>query len=164
MDLTEWPLESITHDRQIARAIVFDEQGYFYFLKAERDDDFGNVTVIETAGGGVEPGETLEEAIQRELIEELGACVEIIRKIGVVSDYYNFIHRHNMNHYFLCRVQSIGPTQLTSNEKNHLHLSTLKLSYNEAIQMYEASRDSRLGRLLYNREMPVLKSVKGIFA
>ena len=53
----EWPLEYIDHDRQTARAIVFDDDGYFYFVGIDRDDDFGNCAYIETAGGGVEPGD-----------------------------------------------------------------------------------------------------------
>ena len=82
----EWPLEYTDHDRDIVRAIVFDEEGNFYFVRAERDDDFGRATLIETAGGGVEKGEDLLAAIRRELKEELGASVEILCKIGVVSD------------------------------------------------------------------------------
>lgn len=105
---TQWPFESVNHDRNIARAIVYDENGMFYFVRAERDDDFGRATLIETSGGGVEPGEDLQTAIQRELKEELGVCVEVVCKIGVVSDYYNLIHRHNINNYFLCKVKSFG--------------------------------------------------------
>ncbi|MDE6681306.1 MAG: NUDIX hydrolase, partial [Muribaculaceae bacterium] len=90
----EWELNYIDHDREIVRAIVVDNAGYFYFVRATRDDDFGNITIIETSGGGVEPNENLEQAIKRELKEELGAEVEILCKIGVVSDYYNLIHRH----------------------------------------------------------------------
>lgn len=67
---TEWPLEFIDHDRKIARAIVYDEMGSFYFVRAVRDDDFGKATLIETAGGGVEQGEDLITAIKRELKEE----------------------------------------------------------------------------------------------
>ena len=66
-------------------------------MRANRDDDFGKATLIETAGGGVEAGEDLDTAIRRELKEELGADVEILCKIGVVSDYYNLINRHNVN-------------------------------------------------------------------
>ena len=51
---TEWRLEYIDHDRLIARAIVFDDDGFFYFVRAERDDDFGKAILIETSGGGVE--------------------------------------------------------------------------------------------------------------
>lgn len=63
----EWPLTGIDHDRMIARAIVVDDDGYFYFVRADRDDDFGKATLIETAGGGVEAGEDLNAAIKREL-------------------------------------------------------------------------------------------------
>ena len=68
----EWPLTYTDHDREIVRAIVFDEEGFFYFVRAERDDDFGKATLIETSGGGVEQGEELLAAIARELKEELG--------------------------------------------------------------------------------------------
>ena len=51
---TEWKYDYIDHDRNIARAFVYDENGYFYFVRANRDDDFGKATLIETAGGGVE--------------------------------------------------------------------------------------------------------------
>ena len=94
---SEWPFEYTDHDRHIVRAIVYDNDGYFYFVRADRDDDFGRAKVIETAGGGVEFGEELTIAIKRELSEELGVEVEVICKIGVVSDYYNLIHRHNIN-------------------------------------------------------------------
>ena len=97
----QWQMEYIDHNRNIARAIVYDEDGNFYFVRAERNDDFGQATIIETAGGGVEEGERLQDAIKRELKEELGVKVDVICKIGVVSDYYNLIHRHNINNYFL---------------------------------------------------------------
>ena len=35
----EWPLTTIDHDRMIARAIVVDDEGYFYFVRANRDAD-----------------------------------------------------------------------------------------------------------------------------
>ena len=92
----------------------------------------------------------------------MGANVEVICRIGVVSDYYNLIHRHNINNYFLCRVDSFGAKNLTEDEKNYFHLSTFKLSYEEAVKEYESGRDTRLGRLLANRELPILHRAKEI--
>ena len=161
---TEWPYEFTDHDRMIARAICFDDDGFFYFVKAERDDDFGKATLIETSGGGVEPGEDLRSAIKRELKEELGVEVEVIRKIGVVSDYYNLIHRHNLNNYFLCRILSFGAKNLTKDEIESFHLSTLKMTYEEAVDEYEKRRESRLGRLIANRELPVLRKAREIIS
>lgn len=154
---TEWPFTYTDHDRRIVRAIVFDEVGYFYFVRAERNDEFGPATLIETSGGGVEPGEPLDVAIRRELQEELGAAVEIVGELGIVSDYYNLIHRHNINHYFLCRAVSFGEKHLTPDEVDCFHLSTLRLRYDEAVQDYVRHRDSPLGRLVANRELPILK-------
>lgn len=159
---TQWQYEYTDHDRDIARAIVYDENGLFYFVRAERDDEFGKATIIETAGGGVEPGENLSAAVQRELKEELGVSVEVICRIGVVRDYYNLIHRHNINNYFLCKVTSHGEKNLTQDEINRFHLSTLMLSYEEALQEYENRANTRLGTLVANRELPVLHRAREI--
>ena len=158
----EWPLTTIDHDRNIVRAIVVDDEGFYYFVSQIRDDDFGCGRCIETAGGGVEAGEDLETAVKRELNEELGADVDVICKIGVVSDYYNVIRRHNINNYFLCRAKSFGETNLTQQEIGDYHLSTLKLTFDEAVAEYEECRKTPLGRILANRELPVLKRAKEI--
>lgn len=156
----QWPFEYTDHDRQIVRAIVFDDAGYFYFVRAERNDDFGQATLIETSGGGVENGEDLHAAIVRELQEELGAEVAVLCKIGVVSDYYNLIHRHNINHYYLCKALSFGEKHLMPDEVEQFHLSTLQLSYDQALCEYEKRAETKLGRLIANRELPILRQAK----
>lgn len=158
----EWHLDYIDHDRNIVRAIVFDNEGYLYFVRAQRDDDFGKATLIETSGGGVENGENLHCAILRELKEELGIEAEILCKIGVVDDYYNLIHRHNINNYYLCKAISFGEKNLTEDEIESFHLSTLKLTYEEALNEYEKCSITKIGRLVANRELPVLKQAKAI--
>ena len=158
----QWEFDYIDHDRTVVRAIVFDEEDKFYFVKAVRDDDFGKATLIETSGGGVEENEELLDAIKRELKEELGVEVDVICKIGVVSDYYNLIHRHNINNYFLCKVKSFGDKNLTKEEMDDFHLSTLRLSYEEACKEYEYRANTKLGKLISNRELPILHRAKEI--
>ena len=158
----EWDFEYTDHDREIVRAIVFDDNGYFYFVRAVRDDDFGKATLIETSGGGVEKGEDLHTAILRELKEELGAKAQILCKIGVVDDYYNLIHRHNINNYYLCKATSFGEKNLTKDEVESFHLSTLKLSFDEAVNEYQKLSTTKIGRLIANRELPILKQAKRI--
>lgn len=158
----EWDFEYTSHDRQIVRAVVFDEDMNFYFVRANRDDDFGKATLIETSGGGVEEGEDLNTAILRELKEELGAQAEIICKIGIVDDYYNLIHRHNINHYFLCKATAFSDKSLTLEEIECFHLSTLKLSFDDAISEYHKRSNTKVGRLIANRELPILKQAKTI--
>ena len=155
---TEWPPTVPDHDRQIVRAIVFDADGMLYFVRVKRSDQFGCATLIETSGGGVEPNEDLERAIRRELKEELGAEVDVLARIGVVSDYYNLIRRHNINNYYLCRLRAFGQKHLTQDEIECFHLSTLKLTYADAVREYELRRDSKLGRLIAQRELPILRA------
>ena len=156
----EWPFTYTSHDRQIVRAIVFDDLGRFYFVRAERDDQFGRATLIETSGGGVEKGEDLLAAIHRELREELGAEVEVVAKIGLVSDYYNLIHRHNLNHYYLCRALSFGEKHLMPDEIEQFHLSTLRLTFAEAQAEYERLSCTPTGRLIAARELPILQRAR----
>ncbi len=158
----EWPYNYINHDRNIVRAIVLDDERYFYFIRANRDDIFGKATMIETSGGGVEEGENLTEALNRELKEELGVQVDIICKIGVVSDYYNLLHRHNISNYYLCKIKSFGDNNLTEEEKNVFHISTLKLTYKQAIKEYLDCSNTKIGRLVANRELPILYRAKEI--
>jgi len=160
----EWALTTIDHDRMIVRAIVVDDEENYYFARINRDDMFGKATLIETSGGGVEKDEDLETAIRRELKEELGVNVDILCKIGVVSDYYNLINRHNVNNYYLCKVVSFGDKHLTKDEVEAFHLTTLKLKYEDAIAEYQKCSNTSLGRLIANREIPVLKRARQIIA
>ena len=89
-------------------------------------------------------------------------CKLQICKIGVVSDYYNLIRRHNINNYFLCKVKYFGEKHLTSDEQYSFHLSTRKLTYDEALCEYEKSKTTKIARLVCNREVPILKRAREI--
>ena len=45
-------------------------------------------------------------------------------------------------------------------EIRDFHMETLKLSYEEAIKEYEKCSNTKLGRLIAQREVPVLEEVK----
>ncbi len=47
-------------------------------------------------GGGVDPGESLEDCVQREVLEEFGIVVKPIRKI------YEYVDEESIQHFFLC--------------------------------------------------------------
>ena len=144
----QWPFEYTDHVRIIARAVVFDDEGYLYFVRTDRDDIFGRAVNIETPGGGAEDGEDTALTIGRELGEELGADAETVCEIGTVSDHYNLLHRHNITRYYLCRALSFGERHLTEAETDDFHLSVLRLTYSEAAAEYEKRSCTKLGRLI----------------
>ena len=107
----------IDHARHIARAILINENNEVCLLKLLGDDDFGHRDYVETPGGGVNVNETPSQAVIREVKEETGCESEIIDAIGIVEDYYNLIHRKNINYYFLVKVKSYGTQKLEEQEK-----------------------------------------------
>ena len=73
-------------------ALVEDEEGRVLML---RSPDRG----WEYPGGMVEPGETLQQALHREIFEETGVSVEIISLAGVSKN----MSRNIVNVDFRCR-------------------------------------------------------------
>ena len=62
----------------------------------------------------------------------------------------------------MCKIKSFGEKNLTQDEIESFHLSTLKMSYEEAVMEYENRKSTRLGTLVANRELPVLHRAKEI--
>jgi len=60
-------------------ALIFDDEGRV-LLAHRRDIDWWNLP-----NGGMEAGETVDEALRREVLEELGVEVEVGQLVGVYS-------------------------------------------------------------------------------
>ena len=154
-----YPNDGISEVRSIARAIVFDGRGLIAIHHVIRDDAFGHGDYYETPGGGVDAGETVEQACRRECQEELGYDIEIISEIGEIDDFYNLIKRQNLNHYFLARRASFVGKRFVSHGDS-LIAETLWVSIDEALRLYEGVEKARVGGLVCQREIPILRLVK----
>jgi len=75
--------------RKSARAILLNEHGEMATQYLEK------YTFHKLPGGGVDPGETTEEACKREILEEVGCDCKIIKPLGIVIEYRN---KHNLLH------------------------------------------------------------------
>ena len=148
--------------RFVVHICIFNDNGEMLIQKRQPFKSGWSGLWDVSVGGSAIAGDTSSQAAARELREELGAEVEVVCKIGVVEDYYNLIHRHNINNYFLCRVISFGEKNMTDDEINTWHLTTMRLTFDEAMAEYKKSKGSRLGRLISNREMPILIRAKEI--
>lgn len=135
--------------RSAARAVIIcdgkllatkmrDKRGIYYILP----------------GGGQQPGETLEEAVRRECLEEVGCQVKVSKLLYVreyIGKNHNFSKRHaafhQIEHVFLCEVEdpmSACPGSETDNYQ--IGVSWLSLDalanirfYPEAIKTYFAT-------------------------
>jgi ADP-ribose pyrophosphatase YjhB (NUDIX family) len=98
-----------------ADAAVFDDDGRILLQKRS---DFH---VWGLPGGSIETGETLEQAVRREVKEETGYDVEVVRLVGAYSDPAQTTTRYpsgDVVHYvslaFECRV--VGGVLRTDSE------------------------------------------------
>src|SRR4051812_21722022 len=105
--------------RTAADAVVFDERGR---VLLQRRADFG---VWGLPGGAVEVGETLARAVRREVKEETGLDVEVLRLVGAYSEPGQTTVRYpsgDVVHYvsltFECRV--VGGRPQTDAESTEL--------------------------------------------
>ncbi len=92
-------------------ALIFDEARIL--LGHRRDIDWWNLP-----GGGMEAGETVDEALRREVREETGLEVEVERLVGV----YSKPQKQEVVLTFRCRV--IGGTLQATDETRETHYFT----------------------------------------
>ena len=155
----QYMFKGITHTREIVRAILIDENNNVCIEKIVDDDGFGPRDYYETPGGGIKNNEDLVEGLKREIAEECGYLVEIIGEIGEVDDFYNLIHRENHNYYFIARVIGTCDSHLEPDEVKRIKDISFH-SIDESIHLYEKMQDKLVGKLVKQRELPLLKILK----
>ena len=77
--------------RRTAKAVVIDGKGNSLVFRSS------------LIGGGVEDGESFEDALYREALEEVGAKVEIIKDLGEVVAYRDVLKKKYIVRGFLCK-------------------------------------------------------------
>ncbi len=89
----------VTMARVSSRAIIIMDQ-HVLLIRRKR----GNKEYWVTPGGKVEEGESLEQAVKREVQEEIGIDVDVGEKLFQLTNHvYN---EHNEQHFFLCAYRS----------------------------------------------------------
>jgi len=93
-----FPIPSDYTKRVTVRAVVFDSQGKIALLHSAK----GGYHTIP--GGGIETNESLEEALRREVKEEVGCSINDIRELGVIEEYRNEQGRHQISYGFMVNL------------------------------------------------------------
>ena len=105
--------------------------------------------------------ETHDDALHREIREEVGYECEVLEHIADVHDYYNLINRKNYNYFYLVKrlgkvEQRLEPDEVIRIEK------IIWVPIDEAIKLYENMQNVLVGKIVKQRELPILKLAKEI--
>ena len=86
---------------EVAAGLVYREGRY---LIARRKPDVHLGGFWEFPGGKREPGETLEECLRRELLEELSICIDVPIPFQIVR--HEYAEKTVELHFFRCRIET----------------------------------------------------------
>jgi A/G-specific adenine glycosylase len=128
--------------KEIGVAVIWNDQQQILIDRRKADGLLGGLW--EFPGGKVEPGETIEACIRREIQEELGIEIEVGDRLIVVDHTYtHFKVRLNVHH---CRYVSGEPQAIACEEVRWVELSNLdQYPFPKAnLQIIQALRTSKV--------------------
>lgn len=97
--------------RRAARAIVFNRKDEIAVLHVRKYNYY------KLPGGGVERGESLKDALKREIFEEVGCRVKLGEEVGKIIEYRDKITVEQVSYCWITRViGKINATAFTEKE------------------------------------------------
>jgi 8-oxo-dGTP diphosphatase len=87
---------------EVVAALIQDDKGRYLITRRRGGSHLAGMW--EFPGGKREPGESLEEALRRELIEELSATFSVGEKVETVR--WQYPERTVVLHFYRCRFES----------------------------------------------------------
>ena len=98
-------------EKKTARAVLLNDLGQVALLNV------GRYGYHKLPGGGIEAGESPRQALERELLEEMGRRARIIAEVGIVVEYKNQQERKQTSYCYLGEtLGNVVPTNLIDSE------------------------------------------------
>lgn len=138
--------------RKASRAVLINEINKIAILYVSKDGYY------KLPGGGIEKNETVEEALRREVYEEVGSDIEVINKIGIIIEYREAYEQLQISYNYTCKTRDelISP-KFTQIELEH-GFELKWMTIDDAIRAIESYKGHKyLAKFISLRDLIILR-------
>ncbi len=148
----DFPVAALEKERRAARAIVFDADKKIALLHATKKH------FHKLPGGGIEGEESIQEALEREAMEEIGCKIKNVRELGIVEEYRSKFNLHQLSYCFLADLSGEKGTPHLEESEIADGFETVWLSLDDAVKVLEAEAnvEDYEGKFIQMRDLIVL--------
>jgi len=122
--------------RETARAVVFDSDSRIGLLHVT------NHNYYKLPGGGIEEGEDVKKALDRECKEELGVEVDVIKEVGSIIEYRAQFKVHQISYCFLANTSSEKRAPNFTDEEKSTGFEIVWVEPEEALKLLKLKQTS----------------------
>lgn len=148
------------YHRRAARAVLLDAEGKVFLIHVALHG------YHKLPGGGIKEGEEIEQALARELMEEVGCEAEILSEIGEIVEYREYEKMVQTSYCFIAR--QVGDKVSNSMEEDELSKGMTEIkadSINHAVQLLKADSPKDIGEeFMHRRDLGFLKEAQRLLA
>lgn len=143
--------------RRAARAVIFNDKDEVALVDVSRKG------YHKIPGGGVEDGEELEEALEREAMEEAGVKIEVERELGMTVEYRNRWQEKQESYCYIARATGPPKGRHLDTEEEEDGFEILWVPLDKAIEIAEADKLEEYGpKFMGFRDLFFLKKAKEV--
>lgn len=121
-------------DRLTVKAIILDQNGKMALVGNKKNN------FLQLPGGGVDNGESMEEGLVRECLEEVECFVEISSEVGYIDDYRSRDKKHNINYCYVVNVLEKKGMPLYTDNESRIGMYTKWVSVDEAFDIFHKQK------------------------
>jgi 8-oxo-dGTP pyrophosphatase MutT (NUDIX family) len=125
--------------RTAVRFAIFDKDNNIALN--HRPEQYGFKYFNTLPGGGVEEGESIEEAVRREAVEETGCNIKDIEEIGWIMEYIPEANLIQKTYAFSSKIEGDKCEPVFTEDEKKSNLGLMWAPLDKAVKMVEGMED-----------------------